>query len=163
MVTTEAKSCGTCTLCCKVLTVTELDKPGGVWCASCKPGVGCSIYEDRPPSCRDFACLWLLDATMPDELKPEHSKVVLRIESEGLRLVARCDPATPMAWQREPTYSALKRWAVRAARDGHQVMVVSGRRHWIIGPLNDLDMGESEPSTQMSFLIKPDGTLERGA
>ena len=30
----------------------------------------CTIYEDRPPMCRDFQCLWLKDQTFPTWMKP---------------------------------------------------------------------------------------------
>jgi len=53
------RSCGTCTLCCKVLAVDELKKPHGKWCAHCKTGQGCGIYDTRPAECRDFRCTWL--------------------------------------------------------------------------------------------------------
>jgi len=38
---------------------------------------GCTIYEDRPPICRDFQCLWLQDLQMPGWMKPEFSKVIM--------------------------------------------------------------------------------------
>ena len=56
---TERK-CGSCSLCCKLLAVTELDKPLGKWCEHCKPGRGgCGIYDNRPESCREYECHWL--------------------------------------------------------------------------------------------------------
>ena len=36
----------------------------------CKVGSGCVIYDERPPSCRDFGCVWL---NLPDAL-PEESQ-----------------------------------------------------------------------------------------
>jgi hypothetical protein len=42
------RSCGDCTLCCKVMAVEALGKPAGSWCSHCKPGRGCLIYETRP-------------------------------------------------------------------------------------------------------------------
>src|SRR4051794_24207443 len=39
------RSCGTCTLCCKVVGVLEIDKPGGVWCRHCVSGKHCAIYD----------------------------------------------------------------------------------------------------------------------
>ena len=42
------RTCGDCTLCCKVMAIEELAKPVGTWCPHCKPGRGCRIYPDRP-------------------------------------------------------------------------------------------------------------------
>jgi len=39
------RACGTCTLCCKVVAVTELAKAAGQWCLHCRPGRGCSILR----------------------------------------------------------------------------------------------------------------------
>jgi len=50
------RHCGECTACCTVLTVAELDKPGGEPCPHAVQG--CSIYDRRPKACRDYQCLW---------------------------------------------------------------------------------------------------------
>ena len=42
------RACGTCSLCCKVLSVFELAKPAGKWCTHCRPGNGCDVYATRP-------------------------------------------------------------------------------------------------------------------
>src|SRR5262249_50752592 len=39
------RGCDGCTLCCKVMEVKEIAKPGGKWCAHCKTGTGCGIYD----------------------------------------------------------------------------------------------------------------------
>lgn len=51
--------CGGCTMCCKIMGVTELNKPANSWCTKCTKGVGCSVYETRPTSCVEFKCVWL--------------------------------------------------------------------------------------------------------
>ncbi len=65
------RSCGTCNACCTVLGVAELDKPVGEPCKHLA-AKGCGIYAQRPPSCREYHCLWrsgLLDgASRPDRL-----------------------------------------------------------------------------------------------
>jgi hypothetical protein len=107
--TSVGKSCGPCTLCCKVMEIEELKKPVGSWCSHCEPGKGCTIYGSHPPSCQDFTCQWLLESSMPDEFRPDRARVaVLVADGEGPRLIARCDPSNPTAWQREPMYSTLK-------------------------------------------------------
>lgn len=68
------RSCGDCTLCCRVLPVSEIKKPRGIWCAHADHG--CKIYETRPPSCRTWSCLWVTEKGMGDELKPNRCHVV---------------------------------------------------------------------------------------
>src|ERR1700732_671054 len=53
------KKCGPCNLCCKTMGVVELSKPANQWCDLCVKGKGCTIYDHRPQSCVDFACVWL--------------------------------------------------------------------------------------------------------
>src|SRR4051794_5306943 len=72
------KTCGDCTLCCKLLSVVLPDgehKEDAAWCKHC--AAGCTIYPDRPEGCRTFTCLWLSDERIPDDLWPKRSKVVL--------------------------------------------------------------------------------------
>jgi hypothetical protein len=65
------RSCGECTLCCKVIGVHELKKNPGVWCKYCNIGEGGGVYKDRPSSCAEFRCLWLDSPCLPDELRPD--------------------------------------------------------------------------------------------
>lgn len=78
----EARVCGGCTACCKLMEVTELQKPMGRWCQHCAIGEGCKIYEERPESCRGFRCAWLdnvggffKETDRPDKLKVMFSPV----------------------------------------------------------------------------------------
>jgi hypothetical protein len=93
--------CGTeerrCSLCCKVMGVVELNKPAGVWCEHADPGKGCRIYEDRPPTCRNFVCLWLRDPRFPEEARPDQSRVVLTCTPEGETILAHPDAGYPHA------------------------------------------------------------------
>src|SRR5215831_7728616 len=71
------RSCGDCSLCCKVMGIAALDKPEGVWCGHFARGVGCAIYADRPQECRAFVCQWLVNANFGPEWKPNKCKMVL--------------------------------------------------------------------------------------
>lgn len=51
------KSCGECTACCTVIGVEELKKDPYTKCEHLKEN--CSIYEERPNSCKIFECLYL--------------------------------------------------------------------------------------------------------
>lgn len=133
--------CGGCTMCCKLLGIEELDKRAGVWCDHCTPGVGCGAYEARPNSCRVFACQWLKTRTtagvnpMPDELRPDRSRVVFDATTDGKGLVLHVDPGSPEAW-RKPLVQAV----IRAAdRGGLSVFVVCGERRKIVGGIRRVD------------------------
>ena len=93
------RSCGDCTLCCRLLGVPELEKPAGTWCASCEVGCGCGRYDDRPASCRNFECFWLMEDGFPDELRPDRSGVVIAFEDSD-SVVLHVDPERPDALTR---------------------------------------------------------------
>ena len=70
---TTYRGCGTCTACCTVLDVPELDKPEGVPCQHLTDQ-GCGIYEDRPEACRNFKCGYLLRIDdWPTRMRPDQS------------------------------------------------------------------------------------------
>src|SRR5262245_60474645 len=85
------RSCGSCTLCCKVLAIDEIKKPRNEWCPHCEKSKGCKIYLERPSECRSFECLWLRIEQVPEALKPQKCKVVLSAEFEGSRISAYVD------------------------------------------------------------------------
>ena len=97
------RSCGTCTLCCRVLEVKEISKPKDQWCQHCKPDKGCEIYETRPKECQDFSCLWL-GAPEPwhtalEGMKPNRVKFVLAWHDANQVLQVHADPGYPDKWK----------------------------------------------------------------
>jgi hypothetical protein len=151
------KSCGPCGLCCKVFAVEELAKPMGVQCRHF--GGGCTIYADRPTSCRSFECVWLMDPEMPHKFRPDQTKVVLDQDPEGQRLIARCDPANPLAWRRNPMHAELRAYAAKTWRTGKLVLAVAGRRTWVITPKSDVDLGEIDPASSLRVVEAADGAV----
>lgn len=158
--TARPKSCGPCTLCCKLLAVEELGKPVSQWCVHLKAGAGCGIYETRPHACRTFECVWLMDPEMPHRFRPDQTKVVLDQDPDGLRLIARCDPANPGAWRRNPMHGALKAFATQHWGQGRLVLAVAGRRTWVITPKEDVDLGEIDPRSELRVVEGGDGKVE---
>jgi hypothetical protein len=79
------RTCGTCSLCCKLPYVRELNKSIDTWCKHASPGHGgCLIYPDRPASCRSFICGWLPGAGIGDEWFPARCKMFITSRpSEG--------------------------------------------------------------------------------
>lgn len=135
------RGCGTCTLCCKVMRIDELESPAGQWCQHCDPGKGCRIHETRPPVCREFFCMWTYRKDIGPHWKPEKSKMVLALEGDGQRIAAHVDPSFPGAWRRSPYYQELKKWSEIAARSQVQVSVWIGRHAIVIVPDQDIDLG----------------------
>jgi hypothetical protein len=154
------KSCGPCTLCCKVLAVEELRKPMGQLCGHCAVGKGCGIYDSRPHACRTFECVWLMDPQMPHRFRPDQTMVVLDQDPEGRRLIARCDPANPQAWRRNPMYRALKGHAKDHWGQGRIVLAVAGRRTWLVAPEEDVDLGEVDPRASLRVEEGPDRKIK---
>jgi len=90
-------------MCCKLLAVTELNKPKFKLCDHCDVGVGCRIYQDRPANCAAFRCLWLQTQnhvpSLPLQLRPDKSKVVLHVSADEKSVIAKVDPGYPNAWK----------------------------------------------------------------
>jgi len=135
------RACGGCTLCCKVLTIQELGKPQGEWCAHCEVGRGCTIYSARPGECRDFHCGYLAWPMIREHWYPATSKMVLVSELDGTRLAIHVDPARPDAWRGKPYYDEIKQMARLAAAKMQQVMVCIRDKAIIILPDEDVDLG----------------------
>lgn len=106
------RECGGCTLCCKLPAVEALRKPQEQWCDHCHIGTGCRIYDLRPAECRTFTCLWLQNDTIPEDLRPDKSKVVIYRTSES-QIMAHVDPSRPDAWKQPRMYGLLNHLAVQ--------------------------------------------------
>ena len=77
-----ARSCGSCSLCCTVLRVDELEKPAGFDCPQQRGEAGCAIHETRPSVCRGYHCLWLQGGLEDDE-RPDRTGGIIDLESTG--------------------------------------------------------------------------------
>ena len=144
-----ARTCGTCTLCCKLFPVPELDKPAGRWCAHIAQGRGCGIHESRPQVCRAFWCQWIANADLGPEWKPERSKFVLSIYPGSNSLAVTVDPATPAAWRGEAYLPSLRRWAKAALADGNFVLVFNGAQATAVLPDGEKALGTIMPGDKI--------------
>lgn len=144
------KSCGTCSLCCKVMAVTEIGKAAGAWCPRFAKGVGCTVHADKPQTCRRFQCYWSISEVLGEEWRPDRSKLVLWSDAEG-RVIVEVDPSTPSAWKREPFYSALKTWSDTRRPRPLQVLVRSGAGYTVVLPEADLDVGPRPDGGQLDI------------
>jgi hypothetical protein len=136
------RSCGGCTMCCKVLGITELAKPVGKWCTHCEIGKGCKIYETRPEECRKFHCLWLVDDRFSDSWKPDRSKIVVTTGQDGNSIEFRCDPGSPAAWRAKEYYDEIILMAKAAEPHDGSVYVIVGNKNTLVTPTDEFPLGE---------------------
>ena len=136
----SGRDCGSCSLCCRVLDIDELKKPGGQWCKHCRPGNGgCSIYSDRPSICRTFACRWIIDPSVEDYWFPKHSKMVVdeRFDPSGSgasAIIISVDPGYPNRWREAPYYNDIKYWALQGLKQkpSRMTMVAVNKKKYLI-------------------------------
>jgi hypothetical protein len=145
--TAGGRQCGECTLCCKVMAIEELSKPQGSWCPHCKPGRGCLIYSDRPPECRNFRCLWLVNDHLDQQWKPNKSRLVLTTSDDGIEV--RCDPGFPDAWRKEPFRSEIREWAISGETHDVTVVVMVGQKMILVAPDREFDLGIVQPDERI--------------
>lgn len=73
------RKCGQCQLCCYAIPVKDLDKPALKKCKHQKHRKGCSIYSERPRSCKLWSCAWLLGKLPIDCARPDRCGYVVDI------------------------------------------------------------------------------------
>jgi len=110
-----SRSCGGCTLCCKLLPVKELRKPASQRCVHQRFKKGCAVYgqPSMPRSCRIWNCQWLKNPQTKDMVRPDRSGYVIDVLPDYVSMTNNdtgavrnipvvqvwCDPARPMAWR----------------------------------------------------------------
>lgn len=138
--TVKGRECGSCTMCCKVLTVPETDSPKGEWCQHCDVGKGCKIYAARPQRCADFQCGYLIWDAVPDHWFPAKSRIVV-VSELGFRINFTLDASQPNRWREVPYYNDLKALAVLSFRENRQVLVTVGTKVIAVLPDRDVELG----------------------
>lgn len=138
---TPGKSCGTCSLCCKLVYVEELQKPAHQWCVHNRPGKGCAIWGEHPEVCKAWQCGWILMPQLDERWKPERCGFILRNRFESQQLVIDVDPAKPDAWRKAPYLAEIRAWAKRSVAARQQVVVCVGRRAFGVFAEEEIDAG----------------------
>lgn len=169
------RSCGTCSLCCKLPPIEKhqvttghwFEKKAGKWCEFCKPGTGgCKIYDSRPEVCSKYLCMWLTNSELGPEWYPQKSKIVLSPEHEGNRLTIYVDPAVPNRWREEPYYSQIKHWGRTGFEQQFQVLIYIGYRVIAVLPNKEVDLGICNPDDHImtgEIYVPPGHTRDWGA
>jgi coenzyme F420-reducing hydrogenase beta subunit len=123
------RQCGACTLCCKVMEVTDLQKPRGQWCRHAAAKKGCAVHgtDAQPEACRTFRCLWL-DGLVREPLSPRRIHGFLTATTDGENVVIHEDPGWPGA-----ASQWLSDYIERFIADGvHYVVVACGESRRLI-------------------------------
>jgi hypothetical protein len=138
------RQCGSCSLCCFVFAIKELDKPEKQWCRHCKPGKGCVIHGNHPDVCQTFFCEWLI-RPIPNHWYPLKSRMVITFpelpEVNPISvLLITVDPRYPSRWREEPYHSDIKGFS-QSGFSGenpgklyYQIQVRCGGEAWLILP-----------------------------
>lgn len=127
------KPCMGCTGCCYSHVIPEINKPAETMCPHAVPGVGCQIYETRPQSCRDFACMWSSTRGFIDPSdRPDKVGVVIDVTRDGSQfgrqiMVAR--PSEPEAFRKLTATLTIARLAERGL-----IVIIEGDKRQIAGP-----------------------------
>lgn len=143
------RDCGPCTLCCKVFDVPAVESVAGQWCRHCLPGRGCGIHLTRPDHCRAFHCLWMTEAWIGPEWKPDRSKMVLTLDPATRFLFVQVDPGQANSWRREPYYGQLKRWAEASLPMKRHVLVFVNKLATVVLPDRDVPLGAFEAGDRL--------------
>jgi hypothetical protein len=143
------RTCGTCSLCCKVYAVPELSKPVGRWCTFSVRGGGCSNHENRPDVCRQFFCSWRFDPHLGPEWKPEVCRFVMSADQAYQALTVSVDPGMPTAWKREPYYSTLKKFSDVFFRINRKLLVNLNGHVTVVLPDRDVPLGMIVPGEEI--------------
>ena len=100
------RKCDGCTLCCVIPAVPELKKPINTVCPFCDKG--CTIYQYRPQSCRDFNCGWIR-GDMPKWMKPDKAHVMIEYFPDDMPIVvAYPEAGHERTWRNAKNEKALK-------------------------------------------------------
>lgn len=129
-------TCGSCTMCCKVLEIEEISKPRGQWCPECKPGTGCTVYDQRPVPCRTFECLWLqmqAKGGWQPRMRPDKVHVMFTVHPDQTSLIAHVDPARPDAFKGKTVDIFMKEMALK----GMNTTIVVGEKRRITVKLKE--------------------------
>jgi hypothetical protein len=132
------RTCGDCSLCCKLLPMPQLSKPANKRCEHQSHARGCKIYPERPAPCRLWNCRWLVNQDTADLSRPDRSHYVIDIvpdfitmehnetgEKQDIEVLQIwVDPNYPDA-HRDP---ALRRYLERRGAEGVAALVRYGTR-----------------------------------
>jgi hypothetical protein len=114
------RQCGGCSECCEVMGVRELEKPPLTKCKN-QCDTGCTIYDSRPATCREWTCSWVRDDEfLSDRDRPNEGGLLFVHRSYvdllngtmidgSIAPLLKCHEVTPGALDRPRSQSVLDR------------------------------------------------------
>lgn len=140
------RDCGECSECCILYRIEDLDKQSNIRCSHLKCNGHCSIYDDRPPVCKEFLCTWKKGKHLTEDERPDKLGVIFRWRppdgrAKGFRRMIMANAPAPWNWQKSSwrpnedlvNYKALE-VAKRLAKMCPVVLVPTGT---ILGPWDE--------------------------
>lgn len=94
-----ARECGKCVLCCICTAVPELGKKERIKCCHCDE-TGCSIYGNRPESCKGFFCAWM-KGEMSDEMSPYRTHFLVERLPNVDSVLVLVEPGHELSWKND--------------------------------------------------------------
>ena len=76
-------------------------------CRFCEKNKGCSIYENRPSSCKEFNCAYIQDADIDLEFRPDNCKVMFEKVTDTLYLALEL-PRNIGSWKEKKVLDFIK-------------------------------------------------------
>jgi hypothetical protein len=127
------RACGSCTLCCRLLPLRELNLGANERCPHQRHNKGCAIYKSKPMSCSLWNCRWLVNDDAADLKRPDRGGYVVDILPDHVELEDNAtkqrtaievvqvwvDPNRPTA-HRDP---ALRAFLDRRGREGIAALI----------------------------------------
>ena len=161
----QPRSCGPCSLCCKLLGVGEpLHKPAGKWCEHCRPSHdGCLIYDSRPEECRDYLCGWRGHSQELVTLGAEWFPGTCGMVWSQMGTKLHVDPVNPNRWREEPYYSQLKEIAADRLQESQYLLVVVSGGYFLVLPNEDRDVSKEVRegyNNELRVRLRSDGRYE---
>lgn len=152
----SGRACGGCTRCCEVVPVKEIGLKPFTRCPKLRDwtsthGPGCSIYADRPYSCRGWSCLWLKSAQLPDEMRPDRSGVVV---DEVVELISVEDNKTGKVTER----IAAQMWVAKGHEDDWKKPEIGGGIEALVRHVGAL-IWRMPSGLAITFIDLPDGKI----
>jgi hypothetical protein len=123
------------------MNIDELQKPRQQWCEHCDIGVGCTIYDTKPPTCSGFYCSYLVHKAIGEEWRPSACGIVLHYDAPTNCISIHVDEDRKDAWREEPFYSQIKNWAVSTAAAGGYVLVWAEGKVMLLTRDSEIDAG----------------------
>lgn len=120
-----ANECGTCTLCCKLPGLPEMNKPVNKWCKYAKPGKGCTVYDNRPVPCQAYRCAYLQIDNIDPDLRPDRCGAIFEATHDDKLMIMRVRQEGYASTWRQPKVFRL---VLGFIKTGAKVVMTDGSR-----------------------------------